>query len=279
MKRSQNDFITKDKVQIQYRSWIPDQIKAIVLVIHGIGSYSAYYEDMATYLAQNNIGVYGIDLRGFGNSIFNLERLLTFSQLADDINCLRNIIKENYQDKSIYIIGESLGGVVGLNYAILYKDKLDGLILVSPAIVPYMSVSFLWNIIVGFIKKSSRNLASPYPIKKIAADKEFLRKIGRDPLYKIEIPLHFGRLMWEAQKKIKKYCEKITIPVLVLQSKKDKIVHPKGAKLIYQKIRSIDKQIGIFQKSYHALLNDIEKQLVFDYILKWIKCSMNKPNI
>ncbi len=270
LKRSQNEFITNDKVQIKYRSWIPAQIRAIVLVIHGIGSYNAYYEDMAIFLAQNNIGVYGIDLRGFGNSTFNLERLLTFSQFADDINCLRNIIKVNYRDKPIYIIGESMGGIVGLNYAILYEDKLDGLILVSPAIIPCVSFPFLWKIIVGIIKKSTKNFVSPYPINKMTVDKGFIEKIGGDPLCKIEIPLHFGRLMWEAQKRIKKYCGKIMIPVFILQSKKDRIVHPKGANLIYKKIQSVDKQIHFFLKSYHTLLNDIEKQRVFEYILQWI---------
>ena len=64
---------------------------------------------------------------------------------------------------------------------------------------------------------------------------------------------------------------KITSRTLVLAGEKDDIVPLRAAKFVMEKISSQDKELALFKKSGHDLLNDVEKELVIERILFWLE--------
>ena len=54
---------------VRYRIWAPEEPSACVQIIHGMAEHIERYHDFATFLAENNILVFGMDLPGHGKSI------------------------------------------------------------------------------------------------------------------------------------------------------------------------------------------------------------------
>lgn len=58
----------------------------------------------------------------------------------------------------------------------------------------------------------------------------------------------------------------ITVPCLILQSKKEHTVQPRSARYIYDKLQSKDKKLVWFEHSGHILTLDVEREQVFKEI-------------
>ena len=93
-----------------------------VLLIHGLGgsirTWKYQIEDLKEY------NVIAVDLEGHGDSEFEKRsRLLTRS--ASDIN---SILEEEHIDK-VNVIALSLGTLVAMEFAYLYKEKVNSIVL------------------------------------------------------------------------------------------------------------------------------------------------------
>ena len=70
----------------------------------------------------------------------------------------------------------------------------------------------------------------------------------------------------------------LTIPLLVLQGEKDKLVVPAGAKMIYENASSADKEYKEYPDAMHQLLVELDdvKSDVENKILEWMNQRLNK---
>ena len=110
-------------------------------------------------------------------------------------------------------------------------------------------------------------------IDQITRDKTIVEKIKKDKLR-----WHGGtkaRLGWQ----LIQSCEiaqnnlsNITIPLLVLQGEKDKLVVPAGAKMIVENASSTDKEYKEYPDAMHQLLAELDdvkidaKKTIFEWI-------------
>ena len=102
-----------------------------LLVMHGgLGVDHTYFRPILDTLGDVFQLIY-YDHRGHGRSGRPPINSITYEQLADDANALR----ENLGHEKIGVIGHSAGGFVALHYAIRYQKHLSHLILLdsSPA--------------------------------------------------------------------------------------------------------------------------------------------------
>ena len=52
-----------------FQGWLPDEkVKAIILVVHGVGEYSGYYSNVVNHFVPLGYAVYGLDHIGHGKS-------------------------------------------------------------------------------------------------------------------------------------------------------------------------------------------------------------------
>ena len=67
-----------------------------------------------------------------------------------------------------------------------------------------------------------------------------------------------------------KGCEYITVPTLVIQSKKDPIVNPASGKIIFNKIASKNKELFEPDIEKHTITTGKDKELIFNKIADFI---------
>ncbi len=90
----------------------------VVLMIHGNMSSSVHYEPLISRI-QDQYRCIAVDLRGFGDSTYN-NRFDTLDELAEDVN----LFMEKLGLESVYLVGWSNGGGVGLKLCAMHPEKI-----------------------------------------------------------------------------------------------------------------------------------------------------------
>ena len=90
----------------------------VVLMIHGNMSSSVHYEPLISRL-KDRYRCIAVDLRGFGDSSYN-HSFDTLDELAEDVN----LFLEALDIPSVWLVGWSNGGGVGLKLCALHPEKV-----------------------------------------------------------------------------------------------------------------------------------------------------------
>ena len=96
-------------------------------------------------------------------------------------------------------------------------------------------------------------------VNQITRDKEFVEKAKHDPLrWHGGSKARTGWLLLETCEMAQNNLSNITIPLLVLQGEKDRLVVPAGAKMMYENASSSDKEYKEYPDALHQLLVEYE---------------------
>ena len=55
-------------LELYWQAWLPESLRAVVLLIHGFGEHSGRYNNVVESLVPEGIGIYALDHRGHGRS-------------------------------------------------------------------------------------------------------------------------------------------------------------------------------------------------------------------
>ncbi|MET0463376.1 MAG: lysophospholipase [Chitinophagaceae bacterium] len=264
------DFKTNDGQTIFYRVWkTNNNPKGIVLLVHGLNSHSYYFQKLALRLTENDFDVYALDLRGRGHSDGERYYINDYRDIIADINELVRIATSQ-PPLPIFLFGHSAGSVFASVYAILYQDKLQGLI--SESIAFQLPAP-------GFALGIIKMLAHFIPHAKLiqlknadfSRDMAVVNAMTNDPLTINEKqPVKTMQQLLLASAFMKKEISRITLPLLLLHGTADRATKPSGSKYIMQHVSSIDRELKLYEGHYHDLLNDLDNEVVLNDIISWL---------
>lgn len=259
------------------RIWKPDntetKLKGIILIAHGYAEHSGRYNYTAKYLTDKQYAVYAPDHYGHGRSEGVKADVPDFRIFVEDLLSVLSKIQVLEKDKSIFLLGHSMGGAISTILASGAGNSLKGLILTGASIRIDGGVS-------DFVKSISKVIAFIAPhlplvdfaVEGISKDPEVVEGYKNDPYnYNGKVRARMGREMLRSEELItKKLLSEISIPTLILHGGKDPLVNPECSKIIYSNISSKEKEIKILDNLYHEILNEPEKDEVLDIIGKWL---------
>lgn len=108
-----------------------------LFILHGLFGMSDNWLTVGKTLAES-FEVYLVDLRNFGQSPHSEE--WTYPSMAEDINQLMTDVRGQMADggnQKFILMGHSLGGKVAMQFASMYPEKLEKLIVVDMAVKEY----------------------------------------------------------------------------------------------------------------------------------------------
>jgi alpha-beta hydrolase superfamily lysophospholipase len=258
---------------IYYQYWLPEKDpKAILLIAHGLAEHSGRYMNLVNHLVPSGYAVYGIDHIGHGKSDGKRAYVERFQDYTETLKNYFDMIQEWQPNKSIFLIGHSMGGLISAAYLLNHQDETSGAVLSGPSIkVPdniskaVIFVGKMLSIIIpgaGLVRLDSDGLSR---------DSSVVEAYVNDPLvYTGKATARLGAELIKTMQNVTLQAANINLPIMIAQGSDDKLVDPGGAQLLYDLIGSKDKTIKIYNGLYHEIFNEPEHEQVLNDVTTWI---------
>ncbi len=118
---------------IYYQCWLPESDpKAVLLVVHGLAEHSGRYMNVVDYFTPRGYAVYGIDHIGHGKSDGDRVYVERFDDFVQTLELFTDMIRQWQPGHPIFLVGHSMGGLIGAAYLLDYQDELAGAVLSGP---------------------------------------------------------------------------------------------------------------------------------------------------
>ena len=264
----------KDGKKIFWQGWRPaDNVKALVIIAHGLGEHIARYAHLAGFLNQKGYAVFGSDHRGHGKTEGKRGHILAFDEYIEDFKVFRDSVVSRFPGKCSILLGHSMGGLIAVHYVLKYPTDFDGLVLSSAGLKVKIEVNPVKLALGRFFSKvlpgiTMSNELDPH---MISHDREEVRKYIDDPMVHDRVSARWFTSFMAAIEQAQARAGEIKIPILVMQSGDDKLVDPDGAKEFFPKVASADKTLKYWEGFYHEMFNEVEKQKPYQFLLDWIE--------
>jgi len=248
----------------------------VVVVLHGIGYHSAPYKIIADALNPQGTEVYGLDARGHGLSQGRRGFVGTSVEVGADVECMIGFVQQQRPTAKIFLLGDSMGGDLAINYARRNSRELAGLVLMALALnldlsqfLSLESLSLMPYFVLGH-RKPVINLVGRR-LEESSRDPEFIARRRLDPLaYK---NVSFGYLL-DVQRIVFgwrwKIAPRVHVPTLLIKGGRDRVVSHRECVAFDRLSASTDKSFKVYPEVPHTTLWDPETPGILDVVGKWI---------
>lgn len=259
--------------ELFFQSWSSrraEPARGTLVITHGIGEHSECYHRTAEALAPLGWEIYAWDLRGHGRSDGKRGYVANFVDYARDLGFfLRHLKATGKLDGPFALIGHSMGGLITLRH--LLDEERDtpeptALVLSSPLLGVALKVPVVKDVAARVLNHllPSLTLFSEVKYEALTRDPEFLRGYETDSLRheKISPAVYLGML--ENMEFAKKNAAHLRFPTLIQASGVDRIVSLEATKEFFPLIGAKEKQLIVYDDSYHEIYNDLDRAKVFN---------------
>ncbi len=135
MKHQDGYFKNQENQSIFFQSWLPDNpAKAVLLIVHGLNEHSGRYDHFSDFFVNEGFAVYGMDLIGHGKSDGTRSYVKDFTNYINDLILYLEKIKQLQPGSPIFLIGHSMGGLIGTLFLIDHPGQVAGAVLSGPVV-------------------------------------------------------------------------------------------------------------------------------------------------
>jgi len=246
------------------RSYVPIQVpipplpryrRLGVLLLHGFTSSVRTVDGMVPLLQQAGLPHRMPVLRGHGTQYTDMEGVTAQDWYEDAERALLELAGE--VDKVI-VVGLSMGGLVAIHLGIRHPDKIAGLVTWAAALRfrdPLAPLSF-----------AMAKVVKSWPAPEAFNDKSLKVYSENYPRFMTSAFVSLFNFAQETERRL----PELKVPICVVQSKKDQVVDPLAANLIYRDVASPWREIHWFHKSGHEMGQDLEHDAVFARTMEFI---------
>ena len=286
-----------DGLRLDVEEVVPDRIRGIVQISHGMAEHKERYEDFMKFLAEHDYMTVIHDHRGHGNSVNDLVELGYFytediQGIIEDLHQVTRWIKEQYPGLPIYLFSHSMGTLVARNYIKTYDSDIQKLILCGPPTKNAGAASAL------LMAKASRTMKGGMYRNQyihnlafkgydryektvnnwLSTDTEKVEAYNGNPLCGYVFTnngfINLFQLMQETFSTKGWEKNNLTLPILMIAGEEDPVIQSREK---FEQLEQFLKGIGysdIKSKLYpgmrHELLNERNKEQVYQEILAFI---------
>ena len=277
MKHQEGFFKGVREANIYFQSWLPEgEPRAVLLIVHGLAEHCGRYGNVVDHFVLLGYAVYGIDHLGHGKSDGTRVYVKRFDDYTNTLKAYFDKVRGSQPDKPIFLVGHSMGGLIGAVYLLDHQAELAGAVLSGPAVKIPSDVTPA-TIFVGKILSA---LIPKFGLLALDAN-----GVSRDPAvvqaYVSDSLVHRGKMtarlaaeMLKAMQTITAQAARITLPILIVQGSADWLVNPSGARMLYDAVSSVDKEIKIYDGFYHEVFNEPEHDKVLHDVELWLEAHL-----
>jgi alpha-beta hydrolase superfamily lysophospholipase len=269
MKTTQSYFETFDNAKLFYRIWEHDVVSngRIIILMHRGHEHSARLESIATQKAFEGYKIYAFDNRGHGET--KVEATYQFMNLVRDLDSFVKFVcdEEKKREEDIFIIANSVAGVVASTWVHDYAPKIRGMALIAPGFKIKLYFPFAKELLKLAIKLYPKlNIKSYVKSKFLTHSLEEQKKYDADKLITPNIPAAQLTTLLDTAKRVVGDARLISTPTLVMSATKDYVVDSAVQGDFYAALSSSKKRFVRLEGFFHGVLYEEEHQKAIDEI-------------
>lgn len=256
--------------------------RAAMLCIHGLGLHRGTYGQFAAAMANRNVAVFALDLRGFGTWYQQGQPKLDFDGSMKDVRQVLTSIKARYPKLPIFLLGESMGGAVALRAAVQNPDLVSGLISSVPSNDRFGGLGQDLHVPLRILGGGFRERFDVGThVIQYATAKADLRDLwkndprGRNQFSPQELMVFQGFM----KKNFDMASQVKELPVLVVQGAKDKLVRPSGTWDVWDHLNTPNFDIALSSNAEHLIFEYGQFSADdLNYVSNWLDKRMSKES-
>lgn len=278
MVHQEGHFLSKEGQTLFYQCWQPTtEIKAVVLLVHGLAEHSGRYQAFAEFLIDKGYAIAALDLIGHGQSDGGRTCIKTFTDHRDTVLQFRQLLAKKFSSEKFFILGHSMGGLVATSVLLDYQTEFSGCILSAAALKLPSQPPKIQEWLIRSIAFFLPNLGVlQLDSGDVSRDPEVVSVYLSDPLN------HTGKVsarcvaeMFATMKIVESTAHKIKIPILILHGQADNMTAVDGSTELFNSVSSQDKTVHLYPDLYHEILNEPEREQVYRQIGDWLDARFN----
>lgn len=268
--RSDDPVSGAARAPITARTWgTNSECRAGVLMVHGLGGHSGWFEAMGRRMKVRRIFALAHDHAGFGKR--RKETFLSFNQWLDDTQIAYDYVREKVGDKPIYVMGNSMGALVALKLA--SRIKPDGMVLFSPGFDGHPQtfdwlyrIRAVWTAMVA----PETELPLPYTSELISRESNVRKWLDSDVEHRTKLPAKMLFELLMLSQDVQNRVKSAPCPVLMLTAGHEKIVNNKVNEAVFERLHAPSKQKHLYPEAWHDLMFDPVLDDVIERVSGWI---------
>lgn len=224
-----------------------------VLLLHGFTGSSADVRMLGRYLEKHGYTSLAPHYKGHGVPPEELIVTNPTDWWEDVINGYNTLKQAGYEE--IAVVGLSLGGVFSLKLAL--EQPVKGVVtMCSPMTMRTTDTMFAG--VIEYAKQYKKQEGKSE--QEIELEIEAINEQGMASLPQLPQLIH----------DVRKSIDLLYAPILVIQSRHDKVINPDSANIIYDSVESIHKKLKWFEESGHVITLDKERNQLQEEVLTFL---------
>jgi alpha-beta hydrolase superfamily lysophospholipase len=195
-----------------------------------------------------------------------------FEDFTDNLAIYHRMVQESQPDLPLFLLGHSLGGLIGSLYLLDHQAAFKGAILSAPAVKISDSVTPSTIRLSKILSKlAPRAGVLALNTQHLSHDPAVVQAYENDPLvFHGKTPARLAAEILRAMQRVTAEAGTLRLPLLLLQGGDDRIVDPGGAAMLYEKASSPDKTLKVYPGLYHEIFNEPERAQVLADVAGWL---------
>lgn len=252
--------------------WRPaDSARAALINLHGLGDHSGLYPILVEYLLRRGFTVHAPDLRGNGRSSGQRAYVSRWEVFREDLHRFVALVRSEEPDLPLFLLGNSLGGLIALEYVLYHPEGLRGVIAASPPLgslgipAPLLALGRVMSrLLPRFALRTGMDLDG------LARDPIVVETVLSDPLFHRWGTARLSTETVEAIARVHAGAPRFPLPVLVLHGGADRMVLPDGSRRFIARVGHPDHRFIEYPEAYHVLFADIGRERALTDLERWI---------
>lgn len=243
------------------RVWLNPLVKqhGIVIAIHGLSLEHSSYDALAKELADAGFCTVAFDVRGFGSyrQALGAEQV-SFDECLHDLRLVVSAIKNDNPGTPLFMLGESMGGAIALQFGAQNSQLIDGLIASVPAGKRFKQGKTVIKVALHYLEGRNRpfNIGTDV-INQATTDPQLKQLWSNDPKTRSTLSPH-ELLAFQAMCNRNLECAKQikSTPVVLFQGVSDGLVKPEATYDLFRAIAAKDKSLIMVGNAEHLIFEE-----------------------
>lgn len=269
-------FDAADGVRIFFETDTVANPRATCVLVHGYLEHCGRYARVVDRLTAGGFSCFRFDCRGHGQSGGARGHVFRFGEYLDDLHAVFERARAAAEDRPVFLLGHSNGGLISLNFAARHPAGLAGVVLSSPFFGFGSDVPPLKAFAGKLLSKLVPQMTLPTDLDPalVSHDPQVVAAYRDDPMVSHRASARWFTEAMKAHADAPARAAEVRVPILVQQGGDDQVASPQAVRRVFEHVGSNDKRYEEYEGLFHEIWFELENEPPLADLEAWLRAHL-----